>query len=473
MKHSKTMALLLVMMTGNMAPAYAKLPPITFPYSEGIRWWNTVDIDGDTLLVGQTEFTDFDLRQENNRVTKGAALIYRAGPGIDLTLIQKLEMPGGGKQGDYFGFSVAISGDKLAVAAQRDDQPYKGQVFLYRQENGKWTFKQKIQGTAPGYGQVDIAQNTMVISTETPSVTSSTVEIYEYEGGTWTKKAEFSEPGGFGKGIAAAPGLIAVGAPDANTDGLTAAGIVHLYRKKAGQWVSEGTIKSEAPLKGEHFGYAVDFNDAGDQLLVGAPQHDAIGKKPGRAQLYKNSNGQWRYQQDLLPPAEWKWLSTNRVGYGKAVSLDSNTAVAGGSADYSIALAFGRREDGTFVVKGAHDYNRGAQEDIYSVAAGPNVIAMTNSENYEHEGRGYLMDNNKFPTPTRSKAGEEAGGTTAKDKNDSADGNQAAPGDTAKDLADIERATEEALGQIPRNAPGGGGALGLVLGALAAIRRKR
>lgn len=54
--------------------------------------------------------------------------------------------PSDGKEWDFFGNSVSISGNYAAIGAPWDDDKgiESGSVYVYKKENGEWNFKQKL-----------------------------------------------------------------------------------------------------------------------------------------------------------------------------------------------------------------------------------------------------------------------------------------------------------------------------------------
>ena len=109
------------------------------------QFGTSVGISGDTVVVG----ANFD---DDKGDKSGAAYVYVRSNG-NWTEQQKL-VPGDGAAKDYFGQSVAIDGDTLAVGAiENDEAEYNaGAVYVYTRENGEWALQQKLTASDAGLG---------------------------------------------------------------------------------------------------------------------------------------------------------------------------------------------------------------------------------------------------------------------------------------------------------------------------------
>lgn len=109
----------------------------------------SVAISGDTIIVGADEY-DF-----NRSHGAGAAYIFRKdfeyGPNIPWTQERKLTA-GDAATDDYFGGSVAISGNIAMVGAMRDDSR-TGSVYVFTENSpGIWSQTQKITASDAAAG---------------------------------------------------------------------------------------------------------------------------------------------------------------------------------------------------------------------------------------------------------------------------------------------------------------------------------
>jgi hypothetical protein len=177
---------------------------------------------------------------------------------------------------DQFGFSVAVSGDNMAVGAPFDD----------------------------GVGS-----------------SSGSVYVFQREGMLWTKEplfltAEDAAPfDQFGFSVAISSDTMAVGAPY-KSDGLTYSGAVYLFNYKENTWVPNETqpkLTTSVPAAFENFGFAVTID--GDRLVVGAPGSDSV------------------YVFERQPDGEWLSVDTppspDADTFGWAVAASNGRVVVG------------------------------------------------------------------------------------------------------------------------------------------------
>lgn len=101
----------------------------------GDRFGDSVAVDGDTIVVGAPG---------DESTTVGAAYVFQKN-GASFELVQTLA-PTDGEAGDYFGGAVDVDGDRLLVAAYRDDGVGEdsGSVYVFVRDAGTWSEKQKL-----------------------------------------------------------------------------------------------------------------------------------------------------------------------------------------------------------------------------------------------------------------------------------------------------------------------------------------
>jgi hypothetical protein len=101
----------------------------------GDRFGEAVALDGDTVVVGASGDGEGGV---------GAAYVFQKN-GIGYDFVQKLASPTG-EAGDYFGGALALDGDRLLVAAYREDGVGEdsGAVYLFVRDQGIWTEKQRL-----------------------------------------------------------------------------------------------------------------------------------------------------------------------------------------------------------------------------------------------------------------------------------------------------------------------------------------
>jgi len=222
-------------------------------------------------------------------------------------------------QGDQFGWSVAIDGDRLAVGAPTKNGGANkglGAVYLFRHDGTKWVPDQsqpKLTSTAPNMFErfgfsLALDGDRLVVG----APISNSVYVFErQQDGTWRSMdtPPFPKASMFGLAVAARDGRVVVGAPGS---GLA-------FVLQGGSWV-------ELPAQAPYLGCALAFH--GDTLVVGAPSsmHPiARADGAGSVHLFKLQGSTW-VEEDVL---ELSYAG----GFGSSVSSNGNFLVVGAPFD--------------------------------------------------------------------------------------------------------------------------------------------
>jgi len=179
---------------------------------------SAVAIDGDLAAVGAYGDDDRGARS-------GSAYVFERSNGV-WTQTAKLNAEDA-EQGDYFGWSVAISGDRIVVGASRDDDAgaYSGSSYLFERESGGWCQTAKL--TAGDAAASD----------------------------------------GFGESVAIFGTNIVVGAYQ-DADCGQYSGSAYVFRKAGAGWVQSGKLVASDGAAGDRLGYSVALD--GHDALCGA-----------------------------------------------------------------------------------------------------------------------------------------------------------------------------------------------------------
>jgi len=254
---------------------------------------------------------------------------------------------------NYFGQSVAISGNTVLVGAPHGGTKYYGEpqsgypgeayIFSlsYSQQTGySWNTQSLLapdQSAFDCFGQsVAIAGNVAVVGTPYALSGDGAAYIYVYDGTQWgisgghptqTLACSDTPTGGdmFGSSVATtgAGDHIVVGAPGHGT-----AGAAYVF-DTGDLWTSYAatvlTPSDGGP--GDSFGSSVGISDAGDTVIAGAPGHAVGGVSQGAAYVFSRSGGTWT-QQNELTAAD----GASGDGFGAAVAIAGDTLFVGASS---------------------------------------------------------------------------------------------------------------------------------------------
>ena len=307
--------------------------------AEGDFFGGSVAISGDTVVVGA-------YYNDAGYVYSGAAYIFsRNSGGADYWgQVQKLTASDAADL-DYFGCSVAISGDTVVVGASwSDDAGYlSGSAYIFSRNYGganKWEQVKKLTASDAaaedhfGYS-VSISGNTVVVGAYGDDVAgyknSGSAYLYTLDPGHWAQqKKHGATSGALGWSTAVTENMLAVGAPNDGTNGA-----VYLFYRNNGTgpdtW--EQKLKITGYASGEKFGSAVSLDK--DKLAVGAPYNDNAGSDYGAAYIfYRNLGG-----PDYWHKVETLTASDTGGLFGWSVSLSGDKLAVGAPANFFTAGA--------------------------------------------------------------------------------------------------------------------------------------
>ncbi len=277
---------------------------------------SSVAISGDTLVAGATYEASSASGGEadNSAVRAGAVYVFTRSD--EIWSRQAYLKASNAKAGDWFGCSVAISGDTLVVGAnQKDHSTYAGEA------------DSSALGTGAAY-------------------------VFTRSGGVWNQQALLKASHGetddrFGNSVAISGDILVVGAPEedsgANTgwadNSATNAGAAYIFIRNAGVWSQRAYVKASNAEEGDNFGSSVAIS--GDTLVVGALYEDSIANageadnsamSAGSAYIFTRDAGVWRQQAYL------KASNAERADFfGFSVAVSGDILAVGGYREASSA----------------------------------------------------------------------------------------------------------------------------------------
>ena len=244
-----------------------------------------------------------------------------------------------GAAGDYFGASVAISGDGLTAIVGADNKTVDslavaGQAYVYTDSGGTWSQQQILAPATPStdafFGNsvaLSADGDTAFVAAEGLTVSGQASEggvyVFTRSGSTWTQRTLLTDSGGtlcdaIGTAIATdgAGTELLVGAKDFGgcSDHIGAALV---FTGSGATWTQGATLASPTATPDE-FGSAVALSTDGSTALIGAPF--ALGFQ-GIAYLYTGSG--FADRQTLSDP-----LDHADDGFGSSLALSANGSTA-------------------------------------------------------------------------------------------------------------------------------------------------
>jgi hypothetical protein len=284
---------------------------------DGDRLGASLAITGDTVVVGASlddvTFTD-----------QGSAYVFvRSGT----TWSQQAKLTASdGAANDFFGQSVAISGDTVVAGAY--GHGFAGATFVFVRNATTWSQQQEL---VAGFindkfgSSVAVSGDTIVVG----SIFGANLSYVFLRFGTaWAQEKELQRSDGaaddkFGVSVAVSGGIAVVGAPSNDVGANPNQGAAYVFDLRAENF----HIKASDGATGDQFGQSVAIS--GDTVVVGAP-FDNVGANgdQGSAYVFVRSGATWTQQQQLFGS---DGAASDHFGF--AVAISGDTVVIGASND--------------------------------------------------------------------------------------------------------------------------------------------
>ncbi len=382
---------------------------------------SAVAIDGDTIVVGAfheaSNATGVDGDQTNNSAPNaGAAYVFKR---TNTTWSQQAYLKASNTEvGDGFGWSVAISGDTIVVAADSEDSGAtgvngnqsdnsvgnSGAAYVFTRSGSNWSQQAYLKASNPdiadGFGLATaVSGDTILIGTanedsnatgingnENDNSASQAGAVYVFfrTGTTWSQQAYLKASNTdandkFGDALAIDGETAVVGArgessnatgingDEANND-FSGAGATYVFIRNGNIWSQQAYLKASNTNSSDSFGGAVAI--LGDTLVVGASSEDSNATgvngdqtnnslgSAGAAYLFVRGGTLWG--QDAYLKAS-NTDASDAFGRRNAVGLSANHVVIGAVNEASNATGVdGNQSDNSMPSAGAvYTFNTG------------------------------------------------------------------------------------------------------------------
>jgi hypothetical protein len=258
------------------------LPPVPIT---NLYFGEAVSIDGDTLAVG----VQYDII--GGKDNQGSAYIFERDEGgaDNWGFIKKIIAPDGGSY-DYFGVSVSISKDTLAVGASGDGigiNTFQGSAYIFERNQGgpdNWGFVAKITASDGDeyyyFGlSVSLSKDTLVVGSIGSNNGLGSAYVFERDFGGSDNWGEFtalsaldSETGdNFGGSVSISDDAVVIGANLDSIDGNNSQGSGYVFDRNQGgenNWGMADKVTASDGEGGDHFGSSVSISS--DTFIIGA-----------------------------------------------------------------------------------------------------------------------------------------------------------------------------------------------------------
>lgn len=289
----------------------------------------SVSISGDVALVGNPG-------DSLNGIASGAAHVFERS-GATWVEVATLR-PSDGAPGDYFGGSVSLSGRTALIGADNDDDngPESGSAYVFVQEGGVWTERTKLlpsDGMANDYYGSSVAVSGDVALVGAPSsynnsYTTGSAYIFVRENGVWTEQVELlaadaSSGDDFGESVSLSGDTALVGAPDS---GDLEEGAAYVFSRQGPTWTQKAKLTASDGASSDGFGTSVSLS--ADRALIGAPDDNLTGFEEGSAYVFADDGGGWM-ERAKLTSSDGESFDY----FGTSVAIVASSAIVGAYYD--------------------------------------------------------------------------------------------------------------------------------------------
>jgi hypothetical protein len=252
----------------------------------------SVDIDGDTLIVG-APFNG----------NGGAAYVFtRSGS----TWTQQGKLTAQGGQYSSFARSVAIDGDTAVIGGGHDDAILtdQGAAYIFNRSGSTWTFAKRLYDEDPTgtdhFGtDVDISGNTVLIGAPSyryDDTFTGAAYVYTGSGSNWTLQQQLFDKDYYAGSLGA---KVALQDDTAIITSDIGSGYVYAFTRSGSVWTQQARFTGVDSAANDRFGSDVALD--GIWLVIGATNVN-VGQtlNQGAVYLYSGSGGNWTFQTKIV-----------------------------------------------------------------------------------------------------------------------------------------------------------------------------
>ncbi|KAL1500194.1 hypothetical protein AB1Y20_012863 [Prymnesium parvum] len=330
-------------------------------------------LSGDTLAVAAPQESSCNTTVSttaatDNECSNAGAVYVFTRSGTTWTFEAYVKAPNSGTN-DYFGMSLSLSGETLAVGSFQEDSCQTtistsaptdddgcadaGAVYVFTRSGTTWTFEAFVKASnaeandyfgcsislsgdtlAVGSYQEDSCQNTISTSAATTDACADAGAVYVFTRSGTTAVSLSGDTL-----IAASPQEDSCGTTvstsAATDDGCLAAGAAYVFTRSGTTWTLEAYVK--APNSEENDWYGWTASVSGDKLAVGTRLEDSCGtgvattaatgngcSNSGAVYVYSRSGSTWTFEAYVKAPN----VAADNY-FGNSISLSGDTLAAG------------------------------------------------------------------------------------------------------------------------------------------------
>ncbi len=286
-----------------------------------------VSIDGDYAIIGA-------IGDDDGGDFSGSAYIYHH-DGTSWTEQAKLTAPDAGDY-DNFGTSVSINGNYAIVGVPYDDfSGYStGSADIFVRSDTSWTHQAKLTASDADGGDyfgysVSISGDYAVIGAYEDNDGGGdfgSAYIFVRSDTTWSQQTKLTASDAanndkFGYSVSISGDYAVIGA-NGDEDGGSNSGSAYIFIRTDTNWSQQAKLNASDSIPQGQFGFSVSISE--EQAIIGSPFDTIGGSSSGSAFIFERTDTTWSLQSKLTVSG----ASVDAM-FGSSVSISGNYAVVG------------------------------------------------------------------------------------------------------------------------------------------------
>ncbi|MBN1849510.1 MAG: tandem-95 repeat protein [Deltaproteobacteria bacterium] len=294
----------------------------------------SVSIKGDYAVVGA--YGDDD---DGDR--SGSAYIFKREN--DNWIEQAKLTAGDAAQRDFFGYSVAMDGDYVIVGAYGNDDNGNdsGSAYIFKRENDTWNEQTKLIASdaelADYFGESVAISGDHVIVGAMNNDNRGAAYIFKNTGDEWVEETKLTpdepvEYSNFGQSVSISSNYIAVGSKYGG-----AGPSVYVFKRDGASWIERIHLNGIPAPEFSSTNYGSALGVEGYDVIVGASSEDGDASESGSVYIYSIAPGYIKAEQEILSIGESTTLSWSFPN-ALSVIIDNGIGVVAAEGSMSVTL---------------------------------------------------------------------------------------------------------------------------------------
>ena len=205
-----------------------------------------------------------------------------------------------GATDDWFAGSIALSGDTVVIGVRGDDDrgSNSGSAYIFTRNGSTWSQQAKLtanDGAASDFFGISVALSgdTAVIGAygdDDRAGSSGSAYIFTRNGSTWSQQAKVTADDGaandfFGYSVTLSGDTAVIGAYQDDDLGSNS-GSAYIFTRNGSTWSQQAKLTADDGAASDYFGKPVALS--GDTVVIGVQGDDDLGLESGSAYIFQD-----------------------------------------------------------------------------------------------------------------------------------------------------------------------------------------